>query len=71
VKVLVAGDRGGELVRAYTEHAMTYDDFTSSRFVRPRRIRDLLSVGLFDDMLRRQITGPVPARIAETAQEAH
>ncbi len=43
-----------ELVGAYTEHGMTYDDFTSSRFVRLRRIRELLSAGLLDDMLRRQ-----------------
>ena len=59
-----------ELARAYTEHGMTYDDFTSSRFVRLRRIRELLSVGLLDDMLRRQ-TVAVPAREAgQTAQEA-
>jgi len=45
-----------ELVRAYAEHGMTYDDFTSSRFVRLRRIRELLSEGLIDDMLRRQTT---------------
>jgi nucleoside-diphosphate-sugar epimerase len=43
-----------ELVGAYAEHGMTYDDFTSSRFVRLRRIRDLLSAGQLDDMLRRQ-----------------
>jgi nucleoside-diphosphate-sugar epimerase len=44
-----------ELVGAYTEHGMTYDDFTSSRFVRLRRIRDLLSAGVLDDMLRRRV----------------
>jgi nucleoside-diphosphate-sugar epimerase len=43
-----------ELVGAYTEHGMTHDDFTSSRFVRLRRISDMLSAGLLDDMLRRQ-----------------
>jgi hypothetical protein len=32
----------------------TNDDFTSSWFVRPRRIRELLSVGLLNDMLRRE-----------------
>ena len=55
--------RGGidELVGAYTQCGMTYDDFTSSRFVRLRRIRDLLSAGLLDDMLRRQGSGDVPA----------
>lgn len=45
-----------ELVRAYTEHGVTYDDFTSSRFVRLRRIRELLSAGLLDEMLRPQAT---------------
>jgi nucleoside-diphosphate-sugar epimerase len=59
-----------ELVRAYTEQGMTYDDFTSSRFVRLRRIRDLLSVGLLDDMLRRETTGHLPARPAESARRA-
>ena len=50
-----------ELVAAYTEHGLTYDDFTSSRFVRLRRIRELLSAGLVDEMLRRQ-TGPGAGR---------
>lgn len=58
-----------ELVGAYTEHGMTYDDFTSSRFVRLRRIRELLSAGLLDDMLRRQAPGGVPAPGAEIAHE--
>jgi hypothetical protein len=49
---------------------MTYDDFTSSRFVRLRRIRELLSAGLLDDMLRRQAPGFVPAPGADTAHEA-
>ena len=35
----------------------TYDDFVSSRFVRLRRISELLSAGLVDDMLRRQTDG--------------
>jgi len=43
----------GELVSAYTEHGLTYDDFTSSRFVRLRRIRELLAAGSVDEMLRR------------------
>ncbi len=43
----------GELVAAYTSYGLTYDDFTSSRFVRLRRIRELLSAGAVDDMLRR------------------
>ena len=43
-----------ELVGAYAKYGLTYDDFISSRFVRLRRIRELLSAGLLDEMLRRQ-----------------
>jgi nucleoside-diphosphate-sugar epimerase len=50
-----------ELVTAYTKHGMTYDDFMSSRFVRLRRIQELLSAGLVDDMLRRQSGTDTPA----------
>ena len=42
-----------ELVAAYAKYGLTYDDFTSSRFVRLRRIRELLSAGVVDEMLRR------------------
>ena len=59
-----------ELARAYTQHGFTYDDFASSRFVRLRRIRELLSAGLLDPMLRRQTSGWLPAPGAKTAQEA-
>ena len=59
-----------ELVAAYTKYDLTYDDFVSSRFVRLRRIRELLSGGIVDDMLRRQTgehpSGPSP----ETGPEA-
>jgi len=58
-----------ELVRAYTEHGMTYDDFTSSRYVRLRRINELLSAGLLDDMMRRQADGSVSAPDAGTTHE--
>ena len=34
-----------ELAGAYTKYGLTYDDFTSSRFVRLRRIRELLTAG--------------------------
>jgi nucleoside-diphosphate-sugar epimerase len=61
----------GELADAYAEHGMSYDDFTSSRFVRLRRIRDLLSAGVLDEMLRRQDTGHVASSAAESAREAH
>jgi nucleoside-diphosphate-sugar epimerase len=43
-----------ELLDAYTENDLTYEDFTSSRYVRLRRIRDLLDAGVVDEMLRRQ-----------------
>jgi len=49
-----------ELAGAYTKGGLTYDDFTSSRFVRLRRIRELLSAGLLDEMLRRQTSDPFP-----------
>jgi len=62
-------DGVGELVRAYTEHGMTYDDFTSSRFVRLRRIRELLSAGVIDEMLRRPAT-QLAAPGAGTMQES-
>ena len=58
-----------ELARAYTEHGFTYDDFVSPRFVRLRRIRELLSAGLIDEMLRRKTDGPFPAPGAEIAQQ--
>ena len=54
-------DGVGELVGAYSEHGMTYDDFTSSRFVRLRRIRELLSAGLLDEMLRYRTSSQLPA----------
>jgi nucleoside-diphosphate-sugar epimerase len=42
-----------ELADAYARYGLTYDDFLSSRFVRLRRIRELQSAGLVDEMLRR------------------
>ena len=49
-----------ELVATYTKHGLSYDDFTSSRFVRLRRIRELLSAGLLDEMLHRATSAPFP-----------
>ena len=43
-----------ELVGAYAKHGLTHEDFLSSRFVRLRRIRELLSAGIVDEMLRRR-----------------
>jgi nucleoside-diphosphate-sugar epimerase len=54
----------GELVRAYTENGLTYEDFTSSRYVRLRRIRELLDAGIVDEMLRRKTE--VPSTAADT-----
>jgi nucleoside-diphosphate-sugar epimerase len=50
-----------ELLQAYTEHGLTVDDFTSSRYTRLRRIRELLGAGLLDAMLRRTTGEPFPA----------
>jgi nucleoside-diphosphate-sugar epimerase len=55
-----------ELVSAYAKYGLTYDDFLSSRFVRLRRIRELLSAGLIDENLRRQAGEPFPAPGAGT-----
>ena len=44
-----------ELAGAYARYGLTHDDFLSSRYVRLRRIRELLSAGLVDEMLRRQV----------------
>jgi nucleoside-diphosphate-sugar epimerase len=58
-----------ELAGAYTKYGLTYDDFLSSRFVRLRRIRELLSAGLVDDMLRRT-SDSLPADGAHPVQES-
>jgi len=49
-----------ELAAAYAKHGLSYDDFTSPRFVRLRRIRELLSAGLLDEMLHRTTGAPFP-----------
>jgi nucleoside-diphosphate-sugar epimerase len=51
-------DGVSEMVSAYTEHRLSYADFTSSRYVRLRRIRELLTAGHLDDMLRRLTAQP-------------
>lgn len=50
-------DGVGELVRAYSEHGLSYADFTSSRYVRLRRIRELIDAGQLDLSLRRTESG--------------
>jgi nucleoside-diphosphate-sugar epimerase len=47
-----------ELADAYTEHGLTYEDFMSSRYVRLRRINEMLAAGQLDQMLRRAGPGP-------------
>jgi nucleoside-diphosphate-sugar epimerase len=42
-----------ELLDSYTKHGLTHDDFTSSRYVRLRKINELLDRGEVDEMLRR------------------
>ncbi len=59
-----------ELASAYLANGFSYDDFTSSRFVRLRRIQELLSAGLVDEMLRRQTPAQFPAPGAQLAHEA-
>jgi nucleoside-diphosphate-sugar epimerase len=59
-----------ELAAAYAKYELTHEDFMSSRFVRLRRIRELLAAGLVDESLRRQSSGHFPAPGAEVAQEA-
>jgi nucleoside-diphosphate-sugar epimerase len=41
-----------ELLASYTKYGLTYEDFTSARFVRLRRIKELLAAGTVDEMLR-------------------
>jgi nucleoside-diphosphate-sugar epimerase len=62
-------DGVNELAGAYARYGLTHDDFMSARFVRLRRIRELVSTGLVDEMLRRQISGPFPMPGAEIAHE--
>ena len=59
-----------ELVGAYAKHGLTHEDFLSSRFVRLRRIRELLSAGIVDEMLRRQASGHLSAPEAGITQDA-
>jgi nucleoside-diphosphate-sugar epimerase len=49
-----------QLVGVYGRQHLTHDDFISSRFVRLRRIEELLKVGALDSMMHRLTTGPLP-----------
>lgn len=57
-----------ELAAAYRKYGLTYEDFTSSRYVRLRRIRELLSAGLVDEMLRRLTDDRFPIPDAASAR---
>jgi nucleoside-diphosphate-sugar epimerase len=48
-----------ELADAYADGGLTYEDFTSSRYVRLRRIRELLADDVLDEMLRRRTSAPL------------
>ncbi len=54
-------DGVAELIQAYTSFGLTYDDFVSARYVRLRRIRELLAIGAVDGMLYRRTCGAFPA----------
>src|ERR1700761_5259325 len=64
-------DGVNELLEAYTRYGLTLDDFNSSRFVRLRRIQELLSGGLIDEMLYRQGGATFPQPGTPIAQGAH
>src|SRR5215469_7595344 len=64
-------DGVSELVGAYARHGLDYDDFTSARFVRLRRIRELVSAGLLDAMLRRFTSDPFPTPGVHTTPAPH
>jgi nucleoside-diphosphate-sugar epimerase len=57
-----------ELANAYAKHGLTYDDFTSSRFVRLRRVRELLVADLLDPMLRRRTDAQFPPPDTQVTQ---
>jgi nucleoside-diphosphate-sugar epimerase len=43
-----------ELLASYRKYSLTFEDFNSSRFVRLRRVRELMAAGAVDEMLRRR-----------------
>jgi nucleoside-diphosphate-sugar epimerase len=56
-----------ELAAAYAKYGMTLDDFNSSRYVRLRRIRELLDAGTVDEMLQRTASPAGPGGSAPQA----
>jgi nucleoside-diphosphate-sugar epimerase len=59
-----------ELADAYARYHLTYEDFLSSRFVRLRRIRELIAAGALDEMLRRTTDRRIKEQTAQTADLA-
>ncbi|MEP7022236.1 MAG: hypothetical protein ABJB47_00150 [Actinomycetota bacterium] len=55
-------DGVAEMAAAYASRGLDYDGFTSSRFVRLRRINELLEGGRIDQMMRRLTPGRSPRR---------
>lgn len=52
-----------ELLAAYRKCSLTYEEFLSSRYVRLRRIKELMAAGIIDDMIRRNmLAGHVESR---------
>jgi len=58
-----------ELVSAYTRYGFTHDDFLSARYVRLRRIKELMSHGVIDELLRRQTEHSVACSAAGVAED--
>ncbi len=53
-----AAEGVGELLSAYDRYGMTQEDFASARYVRLRKIRELLDAGQIDTALRRTVAVP-------------
>jgi nucleoside-diphosphate-sugar epimerase len=64
-------DGVNELLEAYTRYGLTLGDFNSSRFVRLRRIQELLSAGLIDTLLQRQTSAQFPEPGTPVVTGAH
>jgi nucleoside-diphosphate-sugar epimerase len=47
------GDGIGELLASYSKYGLSHEDFTGPRYVRLRKIKELMAAGVVDDMLRR------------------
>lgn len=59
-----------ELAAAYAQHGLTLEEFESARFVRLRRINQLISLGLLDETLHRTTDEAFPDPGPHHAEEA-